>query len=57
MALGGTTMLGSLLGFGSYESPFYYKSHVITMSMAIFGTAVFCLTTFGQVHRLSEAES
>jgi hypothetical protein len=57
LALGGTTMLGALLGFGSYESPFYYKNHVTTMSMAIFGTAVFCLTIFGQVHRLSEAES
>jgi hypothetical protein len=50
-------MVGAFLGFGSYESPFYYKSHVTTMSMAIIDTAGFCLTIFSQVHRLSEAES
>ncbi|XP_073387143.1 uncharacterized protein [Physcomitrium patens] len=46
--LGSTTMLGGFTGFGGTTLPCCYKSHIICMSIAIFGTAVFCLCMFGQ---------
>jgi hypothetical protein len=43
-------MLGGMTGFGGTTLPCCYKSHLILMSISIFGTAVFCLCMFGQVH-------
>jgi len=48
--LGATTMLGGFMGFVGTILPCCYKSHVIFMSIAVWGTSVFCLAMFGEVH-------
>lgn len=50
--LGATTILGGLTGFGGTTLPCCFKSHVIFMSIAIFGTSIFALVLFGQVRSL-----